>query len=388
MKLDFYNCPEADEISSVKLPEIPGFASYTPDFELLKNLANEYKDFENILVVGHGGSVNPALGLYGALNGQLTKKIYFLNTVDPDYIFELKKTLNPKNTVVLATSKSGETVTQIEALSQFFGFPMICITGKSSPLRAMAEKLKAKIVLHPPIGGRYTTFTEVNLLPLLLAGANIEKLVDGAKEIFRLYEKDNLAWKAASIFWKLEQQGFVDVFMPFYSHNLFPLSNFVVQLCHESFGKNGLGQTYFAHEAPESQHHTNQRFFGGRKNIAGFFVGTENFNHSGFSQYPPEIHSVQIKGKSVFDINKIPLSNAMEFELLGTLEDARINGIPTALITISSFTEREIGLFAGFWQMYAVYSSVLRNVDPFNQPQVENSKNISFTKRLSYKGFV
>jgi glucose-6-phosphate isomerase len=39
-----------------------------------------------------------------------------------------------------------------------------------------------------------------------------------------------------------------------------------------------------------------------------------------------------------------------------------------------------------FWQMFAVYSSILRGVDPFNQPQVENSKNISFAKREKFKG--
>jgi glucose-6-phosphate isomerase len=41
-----------------------------------------------------------------------------------------------------------------------------------------------------------------------------------------------------------------------------------------------------------------------------------------------------------------------------------------------------------FWQLYAVYSSLLRNVDPFDQPQVEGSKKISFDKRLQYKGLL
>jgi glucose-6-phosphate isomerase len=90
----------------------------------------------------------------------------------------------------------------------------------------------------------------------------------------------------------------------------------------------------------------------------------------------------------LFDINKIPLENALGFELLGTLEDARISGIPVAHLSIAGFSAEQIGQLTAFWQLYAVYSSVLRQVDPFDQPQVENSKNISFNKRLQYKGLL
>jgi glucose-6-phosphate isomerase len=161
-----------------------------------------------------------------------------------------------------------------------------------------------------------------------------------------------------------------------------------VQLCHESFGKDGKGQTYFAHEAPESQHHTNQRFFGGRKNIAGFFTGSDSFLHPTVNSYPSSVHSVQLKGHALFDINKIPLEKSLEFELNGTMEDARISAIPFAHLSIAGFNPLEIGGLTAFWQLFAVYSSVLRNVDPFDQPQVENSKVISFNKRLQYKGLL
>ena len=308
--------------------------------------------------------------------------------MDPDYIFELKKELKPENTLVIPISKSGETTTQIEMLMQFVDYPLLFITGKSSPLRAIGEKLGAKIVIHPPIGGRYTGLTEVGLLPAAICGLDAEGLFKGAQKFYDLYNRDNLAWKAASVLYQLEQKGYVDVFMPFYSHNLFAMSGLIVQLCHESFGKNGRGQTYFAHEAPESQHHTNQRFFGGSKNICGFFTSSESFLHPTMNIFPPKLHSLQIKGHSLFDINKIPLEKALEFELLGTMDDARISGIPLAHLSVAGFNAEEIGQLTAFWQLYAVYSSVLRNVDPFDQPQVENSKKISFAKRLQYKGLL
>jgi len=388
MKLEFYNCPKPENIESAKLPETPGFVSYVPDFDLIKKLSEEYQQYPNILIIGHGGSITSFYGIYNALKEQAKKKVYFLSTVDPDYIFELKKELKPENTLVIAISKSGENTTQIEMLMQFADYPLLFITGKSSPLRAIGEKLGAKIILHPEIGGRYTGLTEVALAPSAICGFDVKALHNGAKKFYDLYQKDNLAWRAASVLFQLEQKGYADVFMPFYTHSLFPMSAIVVQLCHESFGKDGKGQTYFAHEAPESQHHTNQRFFGGRKNICGFFTTVETFLHPTVNVFPSAVHSVQIKGRALFDINKIPLEKSMQFEAQGTMEDARISGIPLLHLTVAGFSPLEIGQLLAFWQLFAVYSSVLRDVNPFDQPQVENSKNISFDKRLGYKGLL
>lgn len=388
MKIEFYNSPQPQSISDVKLPEAPEFINYQPDFALIKKYAAEYEKYENILILAHGGSITTFLGLYFALKYQAKKSAHFLSTVDPDYIYDLKQKLKPQDTLVIAVSKSGETTTQMEMIMQFADYPMLFITAKSSPLREVAERLKKPVVLHPPIGGRYTGMTEVALLPAGIAGLDVEALYEGARNFYQLYNKDNLAWRAASVMWQLEQKGYVDVFMPFYARRLYPLGNLIVQLCHESFGKAGKGQTYFAHEAPESQHHTNQRFFGGRKNIAGFFISSDSVLHPTVNIYPAAVHSAQIKGHHLADINKIPLEKSLEFELQGTIEDAKIHSIPIAHLSIAGFTPEEIGGLVAFWQLYAVYSSVLRDVNPFDQPQVENSKNISFNKRLQYKGLL
>ena len=386
MKIDFYNCPQPEALDSARLPAAPEFVSYQPDFELIKKYSAQYEKYPKLLILAHGGSLTTFYGYYAALKYQAKKEVFFLNTVDPDYVYELKQQLKPEDTLVLSISKSGENTTQLEMTMQFADYPLVAVAGKNSPLAEVARKLNIAVIEHPPIGGRYTGLTEVALLPAGLAGLDVASLYAGARKFYDLYAQDNLAWRAASVFWQLEQQGYVDVFMPFYSHNLFPMSALIVQLCHESFGKNGKGQTYFAHEAPESQHHTNQRFFGGRKNIAGLFFSSEAPLHPTVNSYPAAVHSVAIKNHAMFDIDKIPLEKSLEYELLGTLEDARINSIPVAHLAIAGFSPEELGAFVAFWQLYAVYASVLRQVNPFDQPQVENSKNLSFSKRLAYKG--
>ena len=388
MKLEFYNCPEAEKITSVKLPENLEFLSHRPDFELMKKTAQQYQRFRNILVIGNGGSINSFYGFYHALKSTAKKNVYFLNTQDPDYIYDLKQKLSPLDTLVISTSKSGENTQQIEETMQFTNYPLLIITAKTSPLRAVGEKLNSRIITHPPIGGRFTGLTEVNLLPAALIGLDVEAMYEGGKQFYQDFYKENLAWRAASIFYQLEQKGFVDILMFFYSHFLYPMNFSILQLCHESFGKNGKGQSYFASEGPEVQHHTTQRFYGGPKNIAGMFFTVENFLHPTQNIFPPQVHSVQIKGHHLFDIDKVPLETALSYEWMANIEDARINGIPVAHLSIAGFLPKEIGALLAFWQLFAVYSSVLRGVDPFDQPQVEASKNISFNKRLAFKGLL
>ena len=100
------------------------------------------------------------------------------------------------------------------------------------------------------------------------------------------------------------------------------------------------------------------------------------------------VQSIQMKGHHLADIDKIPLEKDMDFEVQGTMEDARIQGIPLAQLSVATFSPHEIGALVAFWQLFAVYSAALRKVNPFDQPQVENSKNISFNKRLAFKGLL
>jgi glucose-6-phosphate isomerase len=389
MNLKFYNCPKPADLDTALLPKEVNFLSYEPDLKFLNDFKNAYTDYKNLLIVGHGGSITSSDAFYNSLKYSLElKRVEFLNTTDPDYIHFLKQKFNPKETLVLAISKAGETITQWEILSQLLDFSIVVITQKSSSLRAFAEKLGWKIINHPNIGGRFTGLTEVGLLPAMLCGIEIKNILAGAKPVYLNFYKANLAWDLASVLYQLEVQGMVDVFMPFYSQALYAFNKIIVQLCHESFGKAGKGQTFFAHESPESQHHTNQRFFGGIKNICGLFISQQRFKHNLLSVYPAQTHSVQIKGHSLFDINKIPLAESMHSELLGTLQNAQVAGIPSMHLEVSEISETTLGEFLAFWQIFAVYSAVLRQVDPFDQPQVENSKNISFTNRLQFKGLL
>jgi glucose-6-phosphate isomerase len=388
MKLQFYNTPPAHSFDTSLIKEVPNFVSYKPDFALLHRLANDFAKYDNLIIIGHGGSITSFAAMYQALQSSSKKKVYFISTVDPVYIARIKKEASTLNTLVIAISKSGETVTQLEALMQFIYYPLLFVTGAAGPLVEVAHRMNAKVVVHPSIGGRYSGFTEVALLPAVLCGLDSEKIYEGGQELLQKFSEDNEAYQAASIAFQLEQNNIADVFLPIYSHELISFGNLIVQLCHESFGKDGKGQTYFVHEAPESQHHTNQRFFGGTKNIAGWFIGVDNIDAKLVTKVPENLHDIHLKNHTLEVLDNIPLQTSLQFEREATLEDAKLQNIPLIEMQLQSLSAGEVGRLLAFWQMFAVYSSLLRNVNPFDQPQVENSKNISFAKREKFKGLL
>ncbi len=385
MNIKYYNCPEPKDISALSLPSDLEFLNYQPNWLLMDSIHEKFSDVQNFLVIGHGGSVTSFYAIYESLKEQTTgKNAYFLSTVDPDYIAELSQILSPEDTLVIAISKSGETTTQVEALLQFLDYPLLGITGSSGPLYEIIKNQNGELVEHPSIGGRFTAFTEVALLPALLCGLDAKTLFESGREFHAKFAEGNSAFEMASVMYQLEQRGIVDVFMPFYDSHLYAFSNLVVQLCHESFGKDAQGQTYFAHESPESQHHTNQRFFGGRKNIAGIFTGVENVHNQLVSSVPDNLKEISFKNGNLGLLEGVSLNKAMHFEREGTIEDANAQDIPVIDIMLESRNLSSVGNLLAFWQLYAIYSSLLRNVNPFDQPQVEASKVLSFKKRRDY----
>jgi len=182
-----------------------------------------------------------------------------------------------------------------------------------------------------------------------------------------------------------EQEGYTEVFVPIYSPMLFGFGNLIMQLCHESFGKRSKGLTFVCAEAPESQHHTNQRFFGGRKNMVGFFIRNAEFSNDMDIKCPAGWADIPYAKGTLGDV-KLPYSTAVHFEFQGTQKDAAQSKIPNIVLTVDRVDEENMGELMAFWQFFAVYSSVLRDVNPFDQPQVENSKKITKELTLEFDG--
>ena len=173
-----------------------------------------------------------------------------------------------------------------------------------------------------------------------------------------------------------------EVYAPIYSKGLTGCAELFTQLLHESACKRGQGQTFLFMEAPECQHHSNQKFFDGPRRMAGVFTRVERPEHDFLIPEDPVASSVVAPGIPLKSLMGERLADAMRFEYEGVKGAADAIAIPNATVTLDVLNPGTLGELIGFWEYVAVYSALLRGVDPFDQPGVEASKRLSREKRL------
>jgi len=86
---------------------------------------------------------------------------------------------------------------------------------------------------------------------------------------------------------------------------------------------------------------------------------------------------LNLKGLELSKLEKITYQQALLAEYHGTKTEADRLKIPNITIELPEITNETVGELLAFWQLVAYYSAILRNVDPFNEPAVTNSKNIT-----------
>ncbi len=364
---------------------LPQFARLSPDLDAISALAREHSRYWHYVVIGNGGSIRNVWALYKALfEGREVRKIRLLDSTDPSGLMgSLLRGEGPytkKNTLIIPVSKSGTTanvVAETKALLSA-GYSALVITPEGeTPLYGLVRERGLPYIAHPvEVGGRFTANQNNCLLPLALVEGGM-RAVKRISEGFRSAHtacapsvplESNMAKSLALEIFRAELAGLTEIFVPIYSKALSGLGELVVQLVHETFGKGGKGVTLLWAEAPESQHHTNQRYFGGRKTIAGLSIGV-----GGFEEDLP-----LREGPSCGEF--------LELEHRGVVEEAEEQGIPHMVLTLERLSPEDVAAAIGLWQWVAVYSALLRGVNPFDQPAVEGSKRRTLEYLASFVG--
>ncbi len=367
--------------SRIKSITIPKFHTHKVDFKAIDRIAKKYSRFKNYIILANGGSRTSSYAFYHLGS---KKNFEFISTMEPDALLSIAKRYKRKDTLIMPISKSGTNVCPLEAMFFFISkkYSILPITSKNSVLSIIAQRMNYDIVIHPDIGGRFSGRTTCGLLPAKLMGLNIKKINKGALSMYKRcspqtpFDK-NPALIISNYLYQMELKGFTDVFLAVYSFKLTGFIPLIVQLMHESFGKEGKGMTFFGDLGPEMQHHTNQRFYGGRKNIVGMFIGVEKHEKLKI-KVPKQLRDITIRNGSLNDLNNLNLGDALSYELKANLLEMKRLKIPRIYISIDRADEYTFGEFLGLIQYIAVYSSVLRNVNPYDQPEVEHSKAVSF----------
>ncbi len=376
------------KLAQIGMMNEPAFARYVPGFEKMFACAAKYSAMDNFIFVGQGGAVSSFDALFHALGlFKTTKQVFIVHTTDSDYIAYVKKKCSVEKTLVVGISSSGTNINQIEAFLAFQGYQRFVIARRlPSALVNLAEREGIEMIESPDLSDRFAGHSELALLPAAFVYMPADKIFAGMRQMFMQCRpgidfENNPALKIALVLFLLEQEGYTEVFAPIYSMQLYGFAEFIMQIMHETVCKDGKGQTFLTLVGPEMQHHSSQRFFGGKKDMIGLFMRVAETETKESVHVPAKAKDVFIRDDYLKIIDGITLEKSMWYEYKGTKEEADALKIPNMTITLEKITPEEIGKFLALWEYIGFYSAFLRDVDPFTQPAVEGSKDRSFAMR-------
>lgn len=383
-----------NDFASLLLPDETKF------LEESQKLSKNYSDFSELVVIGIGGSNLGALAVIESLKGLYHsngKNIYFADTTDSFKIFDLLKVLEKKvekgkKIILNLISKSGSTTESIANFEVFLHFlkkhfpktyssQIIFTTDKNSPLDLIAKSHKYK-VLHIPkkVGGRYSVFSNVGLFPLSFMGIDTKQFLQGAKDMKKQCLKKSTQNPALMSCLTLFNSAFEK--KRIVNHFLFvtQLKSFGIwyrQLLGESIGKEfskdsklkinfGLTPTYAI--GSTDLHSMAQLYLGGPNNTYHVFVNVKN---TPTIKLPIEKEYEQI----VSNIQGKNLDQIMQAIYAGTKQSFIQKNIPFSEIELTNLNEYTIGALLQMKMFEVIYLGLLLDVDPFDQPNVEEYKS-------------
>ena len=360
---------------------------YCDNLGEITKLADHLRNFENVLFLGTGGSSLGGKTLVSIKENFFFKdsspKIFFLENIDEWSISRLTMKINLQNTALVVISKSGET---IETLSQFFFLKnemkeinnfkkkvFIITENKKSTLKEIQEEEGFKFYEHKKnIGGRFSIFSLVGLLPASLAGFEISSFREGGKLFLKnLIDDesffDNQFFSTLCLMNLYKKNYNISVFMP-YSDRLDNLSFWYRQLWAESIGKNRMGITPVNALGTVDQHSQLQLYLDGPsdKFFTFIFEKKKKFNKKLDCSYG--------KDKNFSLLHNRPFENLLIFELRATIQTLKQKKAPLRVIELDEINENAIGSLIMFLFLETIFSCYFIDVDPFNQPAVEEGK--------------
>jgi glucose-6-phosphate isomerase len=362
---------------------------------------------DTTVIVGIGGSYLGARAVIEALSHsfpyfsdkKLHQVLYAGHNLSEDYMSELLEILDHRNYSIVVISKSGTTTEPAIAfrllkdhIEKKYGKEVaadriVAITdAKKGALRSLSELNGYEtFVIADDIGGRYSVLSPVGLLPIAIAGIDIQTIIKGAEAI-AVITRDNknsltnpaLIYAAARNL--LLQTGRTTEIMASFSPKLHFFSEWWKQLYGESEGKDGKGIFPGSVDLTTDLHSLGQYIQDGQRILFETVLSVKTTNKKIFIPIEKE-DSDQLNflaGKRLSEVN----SSAEN----GTILAHNDGNVPVISITIPQLDEYYIGQMIYLFEIACAISGYVLDVNPFDQPGVEAYKKNMFAL-LNKPGF-
>ena len=397
-KLNEKSEDENEFVGWLKLPE-----NYDKkEFERIKKAAKRIrKNSEVFVVIGIGGSYLGARAVIESLTSNFANmfpdsvrkspQIFFVgNSISPNYVNELITCIGDKDVSINVISKSGTTTEPAIAFRIFREFleskygveearERIYVTTdkKKGALKQLADDEDyEEFVIPDNVGGRFSVLTPVGLLPIAVAGIDINKLMEGAKNAQYNYSdngvKYNQCYRYAIVRNILYKKDKTVEILANYEPKFHYFTEWWKQLYGESEGKEHKGIFPTGVDLSTDLHSMGQYIQDGKRNLFETVINVEETKTDiTIKRDEDNIDGLNfLEGKTMDYVNK----QAMQ----GTIEAHVSGGVPNIIISIKRLDEENIGELIYFFELACGISGSILGVNPFDQPGVEAYKNNMF----------
>ena len=355
---------------------------------------------EVVICIGIGGSYLGAKAVLEAMSNSfesLKKKhdnptvVFAGENISEDYTYELMEAVKDYSIAAVVISKSGTTTEPAIAfrpikaeIEKRYGKAeaaerIVAITDKArGALKTLAtQEGYSTFVIEDNVGGRYSVLSPVGLLPLAVAGVDVDAFVEGARDMERLTSEatpieQNPAAQYAIIRNELYRAGKKIEILGSYEPKLQYIAEWWKQLYGESEGKDGKGIFPASVTLTADLHSMGQYIQEGERTLFETIISVKN------SKYEVKVESDEanldglnfLTGKRLSEINKMAELGVRLAHIDG--------GVPNLIIEIERIDERTIGQLLYFFEKGCGISGYMLGVNPFNQPGVEAYKKNMF----------
>ncbi len=368
------------------------------------SLANELRsEFADVVLIGIGGSDLGSRAVHRALNSPYfnlneqrrngSPRLFFTgDTTDPVALSEVIEEVDWNHACVILVSKSGNTVEQMstfvllrQRLLDAVGDnqtkrAIITITdGEKGTLHDVTIQEGYRTLAVPgDVGGRFSVLTSAGLLPLAVAGIDIQGLLKGAADM-SIDDDRPLAYATLQYLAYTKREQRIHVFMP-YTYSLREVGFWFRQLWAESLGKAYAkdGQevhsspTPIASVGPTDQHSQVQLYREGLNDKTYTFVVVKEVRvdytlPEAFSNFEGVAY---LKGHSMNEI--------LHAEQRSTDQSLKEVGRPTCLIELDRMDAYHVGQLLFFLELATAYAGEMVGINTYDQPGVERGKELMY----------
>ena len=368
------------------------------EFTRIKAAAERIQSNSDVLIViGIGGSYLGARAAIEFLKSPFynnmkkdTPDIYYVgNNINPTYLNEVLSICEGKDITVNVISKSGTTTEPALAFRIFkkliedkYGRDgakerIFCTTDKSKgTLKNLADAEGYETFVIPDdVGGRFSVLTAVGLLPIAVAGCDIDNLMKGAakaREDFKADFDNNDCYKYAALRNILYRKGKSVELMVSYDPAFCMMSEWYKQLFGESEGKDNKGIFPSSVVFSTDLHSMGQFIQDGSRIMFETVVDIKNPKQDIFLENDSE----NLDGLNFLTNQNMSVVNRKALE--GTVLAHTEGGVPNIILELDKVNEENLGYMIYFFEKACAVSGYILGVNPFNQPGVESYKSNMF----------